>query len=69
MEEVKKTEKRGCSCSIVIIVCIVLVVGLDIVAGFVGLQAAAAQQDVNMSFIYHSQQMIMMMVVLILFLV
>ncbi|KAG7653152.1 hypothetical protein ISN44_As01g004500 [Arabidopsis suecica] len=46
MEEGNKTEKKGCLIS-VIIVCIVLTVGFDIVAGFVGLQAEAAQQDVK----------------------
>ncbi|KAG7595917.1 hypothetical protein ISN44_As06g004440 [Arabidopsis suecica] len=39
-------EGKGCIIT-VIIVCIVLTVGLDIVAGFVGLQAQAAQQYVK----------------------
>ncbi|EOA36617.1 hypothetical protein CARUB_v10011853mg [Capsella rubella] len=46
MEEGNKTGKKGCFC-VTITVCIVLIVGLDIVAGYVGLQAEVAQQDVK----------------------
>lgn len=42
---------EGCY-SKVIVVCIVLIVGLDIFAGFMGLQAEATQQDVYI-YIFH----------------
>lgn len=63
MEEGTKTEKKGCLS--VTIVCIVLIVGLDILAGFVGLRAEASQQDVYIPFIYHSQQMVIIMMMVV----
>ncbi|CAH2038861.1 unnamed protein product [Thlaspi arvense] len=45
MVEGEKEKKKGSCFSIVIVLCIILVVGLDIVAGFVGLQAEAAQRE------------------------
>ncbi|XP_010475213.1 PREDICTED: uncharacterized protein LOC104754672 [Camelina sativa] len=40
-------ETKGCCFYVTIVVCIVLIVGLDIVAGYVGLQADVAQEDVK----------------------
>ncbi|ESQ36396.1 hypothetical protein EUTSA_v10008905mg [Eutrema salsugineum] len=46
MADGKNEGKKGCV-SVVIVVCLLLIVGLDIAAGFMGLQAEAAQQDVK----------------------
>ncbi|CAN8311298.1 unnamed protein product [Cochlearia groenlandica] len=40
-------EKKGVSSGVIIAVCIFLIVGLDVFAGFMGLQAETAQQDVK----------------------
>ncbi|XP_010484871.1 PREDICTED: uncharacterized protein LOC104763160 [Camelina sativa] len=46
MKEGNKTKTKGCF-YVTIVVCIVLIVGLGIVAGYVGLQADIAQQNVK----------------------